>query len=573
MLSCIAIFTSPFELYAQSKQGEQIYLQKCAKCHGKHGEGVETVYPESLIGDLSIKELAKYIEETMPEEKPETCVGKEAATVAAHIHYQFYSITAQARNKPAHVAFSRLTNRQYRNSIADLVGSFRWDRNISEKRGLKARYYKNRGLNKKNILLEKVESVVNVSFDDKSKPDEKIEFEKFTSTWRGGLLAPETGFYDLAMVTDNAGQLWLNDADDPLINARVKSGDQKEYRKTIFLTGGRVYPIYMEIYKSKTEEKVTAQLKWKPPHQSEQLIPSRNLSPEDYPAVLIVETPFPPDDKSVGYERGVSVSKEWNDATTYAAIEVADKVIQQIDALAKLGKDPKKKTEILHNFCETFATRAFRRPLSKQLKAAIIDRQFERVKDPLVATRRVILLVLKSPRFLFLGISDPSNPQQQQYRVAEWMALCLWDSIPDKKLLALAAQGKLKTESQIKTQAQRMVKNYRTRSKVRAFFHQWLQYDHFNDLTKSKELYSEFDEHFASDLRTSLDLLIEDIVWSKKSDFRELLSTNSIYLNGRLAMFYGVDLPADAPFQRVEFDPKHRAGLISHPFLMAGMAY
>ncbi len=573
MLSCIAIFTPSFELSAQSKQGEKIYLQKCAKCHGKQGEGVETVYPEALLGDLSIKELAQYIEETMPEEKPETCVGKEAAAVAAHIHYQFYSITAQARNKPAHLAFSRLTNRQYRNSIADLVGSFGWEADPIKRHGLISRYYKNRGLNKKNLLVEKVVSNVNISFDNENKPDEKIEFERFTSTWKGGLLAPETGLYELVMKTDNTGKLWLNNSRDALITASVRSGDQNEYRETIYLIGGRVYPIYMEIYKSKTEKTVTAQLKWKPPHQSEQIIPSRNLVPDNHPVVLVVETPFPPDDKSVGYERGVSVSKEWNDATTYAAVEVAEKVVQQIKKLAKLGKDPKKEEEKLRRFCETFATRAFRRPLSKQLKTAIIDHQFERVDDPLVATRRVILLVLKSPRFLFLGISDQSDPKQQQYRVAEWMALCLWDSIPDKKLLALAAQGKLKTESQIKAQASRMVKNYRTRSKVRAFFHQWLQYDHFNDLTKSKELYPEFDEQFASDLRTSLDLLIDDIVWSEKSDFRELLSTNSIYLNGRLATFYGVDLPADAPFQRVEFDSKHRAGLISHPFLMAGMAY
>ncbi len=366
----------------------------------------------------------------------------------------------------------------------------------------------------------------------------------------------------------------MNSVKDPLINARVKSGDQDEYRQSIFLIGGRAYPVSVEIYKSKNEKKVTAQLRWKPPHQSEQLIPSRNLVPETHPVVLVVNTPFPPDDKSVGYERGVSVSKEWNDATTYAAIEVAEKMINGLkQSMPKVEKEAKKNEEKLRKFCETFATRAFRRPLSKQLKATMIDRQFDRVDDPWIATKRVILLVLKSPRFLFPGISDPSDPTQQQYVVAEWMALCLWDSIPNKPLLKLAAQGKLKTEFQIRAQAKRMVKNDRTRSKVRAFFHQWLQYDHFNDLTKSKQIYPDFDERIASDLRTSLDLLIDDVVWSEKSDFRELLSTNTIYLNGRLAKFYGVDLPPDAPFQRVEFDSKHRAGLISHPFLMAGMAY
>jgi hypothetical protein len=44
-------------------------------------------------------------------------------------------------------------------------------------------------------------------------------------------------------------------------------------------------------------------------------------------------------------------------------------------------------------------------------------------------------------------------------------------------------------------------------------------------------------------------------------------------LNGPLAKFYGVDLPADAPFQKVPLDPEQRAGVLSHPFLMAGFSY
>ena len=37
-------------------------------------------------------------------------------------------------------------------------------------------------------------------------------------------------------------------------------------------------------------------------------------------------------------------------------------------------------------------------------------------------------------------------------------------------------------------------------------------------------------------------------------------SPTSVYLNGRLAKFYGADLPADAPFQKVSLDEPERAG-------------
>ena len=63
------------------------------------------------------------------------------------------------------------------------------------------------------------------------------------------------------------------------------------------------------------------------------------------------------------------------------------------------------------------------------------------------------------------------------------------------------------------------------------------------------------------------------MVWSDASDFRRLLLADDLYLNGRLAKFYGAKLPADAPFQKVKLDEKERAGLVTHPYLMATFAY
>ena len=64
------------------------------------------------------------------------------------------------------------------------------------------------------------------------------------------------------------------------------------------------------------------------------------------------------------------------------------------------------------------------------------------------------------------------------------------------------------------------------------------------------------------------------MIWGESSDFRQLLLADDVYLNGRLAKFYGVDLPADAPFQKV--DARRRAsgpGVLTHPYLMATFAY
>jgi hypothetical protein len=62
-------------------------------------------------------------------------------------------------------------------------------------------------------------------------------------------------------------------------------------------------------------------------------------------------------------------------------------------------------------------------------------------------------------------------------------------------------------------------------------------------------------------------------VWQGDSDFRQLLLADGVYLNGRLAKFYGVDLPADAGFQKVKLNPEQRAGVLTHPYLLSAFAY
>src|SRR5262245_19084103 len=121
---------------AEGRTGEQIYRDQCASCHGKSGEGSKT-YGHLLLGNRSVNQLAKFIAKTMPEDDPGTCVGDDAQKVADYIYDAFYSKTAQARNKPPRIELSRLTVRQYNNTLADLIGSFRTPGTWDEQRGLR----------------------------------------------------------------------------------------------------------------------------------------------------------------------------------------------------------------------------------------------------------------------------------------------------------------------------------------------------------------------------------------------------------------------------------------------------
>ena len=584
--------------------GEQIYRQHCARCHGQSGEGAKK-HPQPLIGDKSVNELAALIDKTMPEDDPDKLDAGQSKVVAAYVHETFYSPAAQARNKPARVELSRLTVRQYRNAVADLVGTFRPAAKADDRRGLQAGYFEGRRLRPGDRALERIDPQVNFDFGVSSPAPGKIAWYEYSARWEGTLLAPETGDYEFVIRTDHAARLWVNDPDRPLIDAWVKSGKDTEFRGTAFLLAGRAYPLRLEFSKAKQgvddsrkqmgppkPVPASVALLWKLPHRAAEVIPQRHLSPGRPPETFVVATPFPPDDRSLGWLRGNTVSKPWEQATTDAAIETAGYVVEHLDDLAGVktaGRrqqsdsgnpasinldgpgaapaDPER-TAKLREFVRRFAERAFRRPLTDDQKRLYVDRQFDGVKDPDVAVRRTVLLVLKSPRFLYRDLGGPDG-----HDVAARLSFALWDTLPDDELLKAAAAGQLATREQVAKHAQRMLADPRAKTKLREFLYVWLKADSHPDLAKDSKRFPGFDPEIASDLRTSLDLLLDEVLGADKADFRRLILADDLYLNGRLAKFYGADLPADAPFQPVKLNPDQRAGVLTHPYLMAAFAY
>src|SRR3954469_22210943 len=123
-------------------RGAAIYQKLCASCHGDKGQGVPDKYDEPLHGNRGVEGLARRIARTMPDDDVGACVGDDARDVAAYIYEAFYSPRAQWRLPPPEFDLSRLTNDQFRTSVADLIGLFRGgsDRALGEQRGLKAQY-------------------------------------------------------------------------------------------------------------------------------------------------------------------------------------------------------------------------------------------------------------------------------------------------------------------------------------------------------------------------------------------------------------------------------------------------
>jgi hypothetical protein len=558
--------------------GSAIYRQQCAKCHGRNGEGVQKKYKDALLGDWSIEKLTRYIDKNMPEDDPDKCVGAEADAVAHYIYDAFYSREARSRNQPARIELVRLTNRQYVNTVADLLKSFGGnDDALGTERGLRANYQPRRAMRDRKSI-ERIDRQVNFDFgagtpfDDQST-NAPVKTNEFSMNWRGSLLADESGDYEFIVKTPNGMRLWVNDEEKPLIDASVASGNLTEHKATLRLIGGRAYPLRLECNKAPKDQRSSIALLWKPPHGAEQIIPARNLSPARVGSTFVIANSFPPDDSSVGYERGVSVSKAWDEATTYAAIEGANYLVKNLDRLSRSRAGETNRTAKVQTFCEEFVRAAFRRPLNAEQKKIYILSQFKGASKPEDAVRRVVLAALKSPRFLYLGLD---NQQPDEFEVASRLSFGLWDSLPDGELMRLAGQGGLHTPEQITGQARRMLADPRSRAKLQHFLQQWLQMNRAEDMSKDATLFPGFSPQIVADLRTSLNLFLEDVVWNGASDYRELLLANYVFLNNSLAEFYGVGIPQSGTtddFVKVSFDAAQRSGVVTHPYLLAEFSY
>lgn len=569
-LAAASSFPSRAEGDEKPHPGLAIYQRLCVSCHGPAGEGTPREYPHVLAGDKSVLELTKLIDKTMPKDSADECVGENAKLVAQYIYDAFYSPTAQVRNKPPRVELARLTVRQYQNSLADLLASFRGPAKWDGEPGLRGEYFKTRQMRRENRAIDRTDKRVQFDFKESSPDPGPIASPEFSMRWQGSVLAPETGVYEFVVRTENGARLWVNNLQQALVDAWVRSGSDTEFRQPIFLIGGRPYALRLEFFKFK-EKTASIELRWRRPKQHvDELIDDRYLRTSSTSEMFIVNTPFPPDDRSVGYERGASVSKAWDQAITDAALETAAYVVARIDELAGAKRDAPDREAKLRAFCERFVQTALRRPLDDDLRRLYVERQFADAPDAEAAIKRVVLLTLKSPRFLY---PEPPNAPVDQHATAARLALVLWDSLPDAPLREAAAKGQLATLDQVSKQAERMLADTRAKGKVAEFFRQWLRIDHVPDIAKDSTLYPDFNAEIAADLRASLELFIDQVIWSDGSDLRQLFTADWLPLNGRLARFYGADVAEDKGFERVALDGGQRAGVLSHPYLLAGFAY
>lgn len=231
----------------------------------------------------------------------------------------------------------------------------------------------------------------------------------------------------------------------------------------------------------------------------------------------------------------------------------------------------------LESFLDTFATRAFRRPLEPREREDLLGfYSAQHAQSPARALSALITRVLISPSFIFKHGAGPTRTGDdcdqarvdESYARASRLSYGLWGTMPDAALLAAAGAGDLLDDAKLDTQLGRMLGNVKSRQWLRMFFRQWLHYEDIPVEGYSWPFLGTIDRaHLHDNAVVELERFIDAIVWTDGGSFRDLMTSRKVLTeSASIRQIYG--LPA-TPARGVELAPGNRAGILTRVALLA----
>ncbi|MGH8216975.1 MAG: DUF1592 domain-containing protein [Steroidobacteraceae bacterium] len=192
--------------------------------------------------------------------------------------------------------------------------------------------------------------------------------------------------------------------------------------------------------------------------------------------------------------------------------------------------------------------------------------------------QNAIVAILCSPKFLYRAEFDsPLMKAGRTYQVNDLdlgsrLSFFLWSEGPDQQLLDLAQSGRLHEPAVLEREVHRMLADPRAESLVTNWAFQWLEVDSMDKIDPDPFEYPDFDEDLRSAFREEMKLFLGSVLL-KNLDVRDLLTADWTYVDGRLALQYGMADVQGAQFRRVHLSNPARWGLLGKGAILMGTSY
>eukprot|EP00913_Durusdinium_trenchii_P010884 g10213.t1 len=221
---------------------------------------------------------------------------------------------------------------------------------------------------------------------------------------------------------------------------------------------------------------------------------------------------------------------------------------------------------------ERFMTRAYRRPVTRAEVNTMaefyksIRSGFPTLED---AMRETLAMVLIRPEFLYL--LEPAGREKRpvnDWELASRLSYFLWSTMPDQRLMDLAARKTLHQPKVLAAEVERMLADRRSSRFVEQFTNQWLRLNVLDSVAVSREYHPRFDERLKQDMRSETQHFFGELLRKNESALN-LISSKFTMLNEPLAKHYGVKNVYGRRFRRVALkSEQHRGGLLGHASIL-----
>jgi len=217
---------------------------------------------------------------------------------------------------------------------------------------------------------------------------------------------------------------------------------------------------------------------------------------------------------------------------------------------------------------DTFAFRAWRRPVSSEESAALhglYDSVLAGGETPEDALRLVMRAVMTSPKFIYRHRTSSdvdSDGWLDPYVLASRLSYFLWSSMPDDRLFEAAADGSLATDEGLSDAVAWMLQDDKAQALLDGFAEQWLSTRHLATASPSPELFPDFDEELRAAMTDEAKLFFGDYL-DNGQPVATMVLPDFAYRNNRLAEHYGMAPVGSSGMLRLPATGTDRRGLLS----------